>query len=322
MLAAVESPVSALAAFLTEAMNLGGSQAAVELVTVTALLLLVSFGIGIVAVMAGVGGGVLFVPVVLALFPVHPDLVRGTGILVALIGSVSAAPRLLREGLSEQRVSIPLALTGSVGSILGALLGLRVPERGLLLLLTIFMVGVAVQTAWSGFRPANMRRHRSPEDPQPGETRGTAATGSGPGGWIIRGSYVDPATRLRENWEARRLPLAAVLMFAIGGLGGMLGVGAGWANVPVLASLVGLPLRMAAATSGLVIVGNASAAGWIYLGAGALLPIVVIPSLAGVVGGTRIGARLLGRADPRVIRALIIVMLLLAAWRTAAGLLG
>ncbi len=284
----------------------------------TVLLLLVSFAIGIVAVMAGVGGGVLFVPIVLALFPIHPDLVRGTGIMVALIGSVAAAPRLLRAGLSEQRISIPLALSGSVGSVLGARLGLLVPERALILLLTVFMVGVALQTAWTGFRPRQPSKAPATEAlPDRSGTQGER------GGLLsdIHGTYVDPSTRVREDWHAKRIPLAAILMFGIGGLGGMLGVGAGWANVPVLASLVGLPLRMAAATSGLVIVGNASAAGWVYLGAGALLPIVVIPALVGVVGGTRIGARLLGKADPRVIRVLIIVVLLLAALRTGAGLL-
>jgi len=47
-------------------------------------LFVVCFALGIVAVPAGVGGGVLFVPIVSGFFPFHLDFVRGAGLLVAL----------------------------------------------------------------------------------------------------------------------------------------------------------------------------------------------------------------------------------------------
>ena len=58
-------------------------------------LFAVTFAIGVVAVLGGVGGGVLFVPIVSALFPFHLDFVRAAGLMVALTTSLSAAPRLL-----------------------------------------------------------------------------------------------------------------------------------------------------------------------------------------------------------------------------------
>ena len=42
-------------------------------------LFAVSFAIGVVAVVAGIGGGVLFVPIVGSFFPFHLDFVRGAG---------------------------------------------------------------------------------------------------------------------------------------------------------------------------------------------------------------------------------------------------
>lgn len=48
------------------------------------------FILGIIAVMAGVGGGVLFVPLVSGFFPFHLDFVRGAGLLVALAGALAA----------------------------------------------------------------------------------------------------------------------------------------------------------------------------------------------------------------------------------------
>src|SRR5262249_41717345 len=62
-----------------------------------AALFAVSFLIGVVAVIAGVGGGVLFVPIVGSFFPFHLDFVRGVGLVFALAGTLAAAPPLLRN---------------------------------------------------------------------------------------------------------------------------------------------------------------------------------------------------------------------------------
>ena len=77
-------------------------------------LFAVSFALGVVAVLAGVGGGVLFVPIVGGFFPFHLDFVRGAGLLLALSGALSAGPALLRAGFASLRLAMPLALVGSI----------------------------------------------------------------------------------------------------------------------------------------------------------------------------------------------------------------
>ena len=56
---------------------------------------------GIVAVLGGVGGGVLFVPIISGFFPFHLDFVRGTGLLVPLSGALAAGPGLLKSNLAS-----------------------------------------------------------------------------------------------------------------------------------------------------------------------------------------------------------------------------
>ena len=80
--------------------------------------------LGILAVMAGVGGGVLYVPLVSGFFPFHIDFVRGVGLMVALAGALAAGPGLLRRNLANLRLALPVALIASTFSILGAMLGL------------------------------------------------------------------------------------------------------------------------------------------------------------------------------------------------------
>ena len=71
------------------------------------ILLVVTFVMGIIAVLGGVGGGVLFVPIISGFFPFHLDFVRGTGLLVALCGALAAGPGLLKANLASLRLALP-----------------------------------------------------------------------------------------------------------------------------------------------------------------------------------------------------------------------
>lgn len=73
-------------------------------------LFLVCFVLGMIAVPAGIGGGVLFVPIVGGFFPFHLDFVRGAGLLVALASALAAGPGLLRAGLADVRLALPFTL--------------------------------------------------------------------------------------------------------------------------------------------------------------------------------------------------------------------
>ena len=61
-------------------------------------LFVVTFLLGIVAVLGGVGGGVLFVPIVGGFFPFHLDFVRGTGLMLALSGALPPGPGCCGSG--------------------------------------------------------------------------------------------------------------------------------------------------------------------------------------------------------------------------------
>src|SRR5688500_20387352 len=91
-------------------------------------LFAVTFLLGIVAVLAGVGGGVLFVPIVGGFFPFHLDFVRAAGLLLALSGALSAGPALLRGGLASLPLALPLALVGSITSVGGGVSAFALPQ--------------------------------------------------------------------------------------------------------------------------------------------------------------------------------------------------
>ncbi len=107
-------------------------------------LFAVSFVIGIVAVLAGIGGGVLFVPIVGSFFPFHLDFVRGAGLLFALSGTLAAGPLLLRSGMASLRLVMPLGLAGSIASVIGAVVGLSMSADALQTVLGVTVIAIAI----------------------------------------------------------------------------------------------------------------------------------------------------------------------------------
>src|SRR5882672_8843121 len=269
-------------------------------------LFAVTFALGIVAVVAGVGGGVLFVPIVAGFFPFHLDFVRGAGLLLALSGTLAAGPVLLRSGLASLRLTMPLALAGSTASFAGAMVGLSAPANILQAALGITVISVAI-LIWR-VKPVHS----------------TGIEESDPLGAVLRliGRFEDPTAGGRIDWRTKQTPAGLAAFAVIGFLGGIFGLGAGFANVPALNLLMAAPLKVAVGSSSLLISVINSSAAWVYLHRGALLPLVVVPAILGVMLGSRIGARLLGATPAPVVRRLVIVVMLLAGLRALSRGLG
>jgi len=270
------------------------------------LLFVVSFGLGIVAVLGGVGGGVLFVPIVGGFFPFHLDFVRGAGLLVALAGALAAGPELLRSGMANLRLAMPLALIASASAIVGAMIGLALPVNVVQLALGTTILGIV----------GLMMVARKSEYPEVARPDPLAAA------LRIHGIYHEAYSGRNIDWRVHRTPQGLVLFIAIGLMAGMFGLGAGWANVPVLNLLMGAPLKVSVATSKFMLSIVDTAAAWVYINQGAVLAMIAVPSIIGIMMGSVVGVRLLKRTNAAVVRKVVIGMLLLAGSRALLKGLG
>lgn len=270
-------------------------------------LFAVCFFLGIVAVPAGVGGGVLFVPIVGGFFPFHLDYVRASGLLVALASALAASPALLRSGYANLRLAFPLALLASASSILGAMMGFALPTHIVQTALGLTILGIVALMA-------SARRSEFPSVPEPDRLsvalgmNGVLALGGGPGGGV--------------PWHVHRTPQALVVFFFIGVLAGLFGLGAGWANLPALNLLMGAPLKVSVGTSSFILSLVDSSAAWVYLNHGAVLPAIAVPSVVGMMLGAKLGARLLQVLPAAHIRKLVLALLVFAGVRSLTKGLG
>ncbi len=263
------------------------------------LLLIVSFVIGVLAVMGGIGGGSLFVCVVGSFFPFHLDFVRATGLFMALASSLSAGSSLLRFNLASLRLAMPLALIGSAASIVGAMIGLALPTNVVRISLGIAIMGVSVF----------MLTAKKSRNPDVDHLDGLSAA------LRIQGFYRDRSTGERVTWRVHKTPQGLLLFIFVGMVGGMFGMGGGWASVPTINLIMGAPLKISVATSSFLLSITDTAAAWVYLNNGAVIPMILVPSLVGIMLGGNVGARLLRVTRPAVVRWVVIGILAFSGLR-------
>ncbi len=270
------------------------------------ILFVVTFGLGIVAVLGGVGGGVLFVPIIGGFFPFHIDFVRGAGLLVALAGALAAGPGLLKKGMADLRLAIPVALIASSCAIVGAMIGLALPAKVVNIALGGTILGIVAIMLMA-------KKSEFPEVPKP-DNLSTALR--------ISGVYYEPSLGENVNWQIHRTPQGLATFIIIGVMAGMFGLGAGWANVPVLNLMMGAPLKVSVATSKFLLSITDTSAAWIYINNGAVLPMMVVPSIIGIMLGSIVGVKILAKTKPAAIRYMVIGLLLFAGLRALLKGLG
>jgi len=262
-------------------------------------LFIVTFILGILAVLGGVGGGVLYVPIVAGFFPFNLDFVRGAGLLVALAGSLAAGPGLLKRNLASLRLALPVALIASSAAIVGAMIGLALPTNVVQTLLGATIIFIVIIMA-------SAKKSDFPEVPKPDSLSQSLG---------IMGIYREESLGKDIEWHIHRTPQGLLLFIVIGVMAGMFGLGAGWANVPALNLLMGAPLKISIATSKFLLSITDTSAAWVYINEGAVLPMIVVPSIVGIMLGSIVGVKILVRAKPKAIKWMVIVLLLFAGLR-------
>jgi len=277
--------------------------------TITLLLLgffILSFVIAIVAVMAGIGGGLIFTPILLAFTPIDTLIVRATGLIVAMFSGLIATGPFMRRGLANLRICLLCTSVLSVGAFVGAqgaiLLAGSMGETGdgivrmslgiIIFLLVIYFLRGGESMEW----PEVKRVDRF--------TR-----------WLkLSQPYYEQSLGKIVDYKVTRAGWTLVAMLGVGLVSGFFGLGGGWAAVPALNVIMGVPLKVAAACSG-VLLGVGSCTGvWPYLLTGAIIPLFAAPWLVGQVLGGLVGALLLIRVKATFVRFILIGLLFFSAF--------
>ena len=265
------------------------------------ILLGVSIIIGIVAVLGGVGGGVVFTPLMMGFTSIDSFIIRATGLLVAMAGSLVAARPFLNRGLANMRLLLLAAVPYAIFAVIGALLAGYVKETAgdtgeaiIRLSLGILVIGIAALILFGG---------RKVEYPEVKDVDGITER------LALATSYYEQSLDKVVSYRVAKAPVGILLFCFVGLVSGLFGLGAGWAMVPALNLVMLAPLKVAAASSKVLIGIGDTAAIWPYMLDGGIFVLFAVPCVIGLVIGTIIGAKIMLRIKAGFVRWLIIAIM-------------
>ena len=263
-----------------------------------------SLAAGFFGSLAGLGGGVVIVPMLVLGFHVDVHYAIGASLISVIGTSAGAQAAHKREGFSNTRLGLFLEIATTLGAICGAFLSTSTPTKWI----AILFGSVLLYSASSSMR--------SRKQDSTGRTPDVLATKL-----RLIGNY--PHEGKPVSYSARRVPLGFGLMFGAGTLSGLLGIGSGAVKVLAMDEAMQIPFKVSTATSNFMIGVTAVASAGVYLSRGYINPAVAMPVTIGVLLGSLLGARVLQKARVKSMRIIFaIVIALLGAEMIFNGLTG
>ena len=270
------------------------------------LLLLVAGGgvAGAFGALLGLGGGVLIVPLLTLGFGLPLREAVGASLVCVIVTSSAAASVYLERDVANLRLGMTLEMFTASAALAGGLVAFALPDRALALMFAALLLYVAATMARG--RGAELGVKPAPDDPEALAPAPAEAPGNG-----LAASLSGPGYRVRNLGRGVLGSLVAGIVSALFGVGG------GIVQVPLMNLAMGVPLRVATATSNLMIGVTASAGGLIYLLRGGIDPYVAAPLAVGVFAGASLASRMADRVDLRLLRVLFVAVLVVTATQMA-----
>lgn len=263
----------------------------------------IAVGAGLFGSLLGLGGGIFVVPLLTGVLGISTHHAIGASVVAVVATSIVGSSAYLRLGVVNIQLGMRLELATVAGAILGALSLTFANPR---LLNAIFGV-VLLYTGIFMVRGGGAEHVEEPVGPP------------GP----LDFSFFAPVRKITVRYRVRRLRTGIALSLVGGYVSGILGVGGGVFNVPAMSILMGVPIKVAAATSAYMIGVTGTASAFIQYAHGLIDPVLAFPVVVGVMAGALLGPRL-SRLVPtkRLQQGFVMVVFIFAAemlWRAAAG---
>jgi uncharacterized protein len=257
----------------------------------TMLVAVGSFLAGLLGSLTGLGGGVVLVPLLTLFFKVDIRYAIGASLVSVIATSSGAASAYVREGFSNIRIGMFLEIATTLGALVGAFLAAIIPTKALALIFGLMLL----YSAYISRKPRPRAQRNLPPDRLATRLR-------------MNGSFPSEEGGLR-SYNVQGVPTGFGLMFGAGALSGLLGIGSGAVKVLAMDQAMKIPFKVSTTTSNFMIGVTAAASAGIYLNRGYIDPGLAMPVMLGVLTGSLLGARILIKAETKILRLVFSVVI-------------
>jgi uncharacterized protein len=255
---------------------------------------------GFLGSLTGLGGGVIIVPLLTLGFGVDIHYAIGTSLISVIATSSGAASAFVKEGLLNIRIGMFLEIATTLGAIAGAAIAYYAPTHFIAILFGL----VLLYSAGASFKKRNESSIPPDQD----------AIKHGKFAQMLKakGTYLDAGGEL-VAYRLQHVGGGFFVMWIAGILSGLLGIGSGALKVIAMDSIMKIPFKVSTSTSNFMIGVTAAASAGVYFSRGYIDPVLSMPVVLGVMGGSLLGARILLKSQTKSIRVVFALVITLLA---------
>jgi uncharacterized membrane protein YfcA len=254
----------------------------------SAILVCASAGAGFLGSLTGLGGGIVVIPFLTIVLGVDIRYAIGASLISVIATSSGAAAAYVREGFSNIRIGMFLEVATTLGALCGAVIALHVAPAAIAVIFGLMLLYSAYAT------------FRAPPGDAPNVPRDALAT-------RLRMNGTFPTPGGIRPYNVKSVPAGFGLMAVAGALSGLLGIGSGALKVIAMDRIMRMPFKVSTTTSNFMIGVTAAASAGVYLNRGYIDPVIALPVMVGVLGGSLAGTRFLAGAKTRTLRMIFAV---------------
>ena len=269
------------------------------------VLFLASIVAGILGSIAGIGGGLVVIPILTLLFGVDIHYAIGASIISIIATSSGAAATYVKDRITNLRIGMFLETGTTIGAIVGAAIAAYLSA---VILETVFGTILIISLI-------PLLRKIGQEFPTFQELKGLAKKLN------LRGDYTERDGRKIE-YNATSPSKGLLGMIVAGLISGLLGLGSGTFKVLSMDLWMKLPMKVSTTTSNFMIGVTAAASAGIYFARGDVNPVIAAPVALGILLGSTTGTRFLIKAKNTMIRKIFALVLAASALEMILRALG
>jgi len=258
------------------------------------LVLIFSFLAGLFGSMLGLGGGFILVPALTLGLGIDIRIAISASLIGIIANSTTTSVNYLKEGFTNVNLGLVLAIATSSGAIIGAFIAVFIEKEALTFLFAIVLIIIAI------FMKVRLEKAPAPENKKNTKTEKMNLK--------LSGEFFDKVANRKVSYKVRNLKGGMGAGFLAGNLSGILGVGGGVVNVPVMNLWMSVPLKVAIATSSFMIGITAATGAFVYYSFGYMSSIAAVLVVIGIIIGAYTGSRLVPKIKTKLLRNIFIVV--------------
>jgi len=260
---------------------------------------------GFFGALLGIGGGLFIVPLLVLVLHLPMKTAVAASLIAVIATSNAGGSKYVDQRITNLRLAMFLEIFTTVGAIAGSILALYLQDWIMLLIFAALLINMA----WNSFATRKLDDRRIAAG-----TFATAEQDSICRKLRLRGQYYDQSAGRTVDYVVTGARTGAIVSLLAGIASGLLGIGGGVLKVSAMNRHMNIPMKVAAATSKLMIGITAAVGSLVFFIAGVIQFGLIGPIAIGTTCGATAGTMVMNRVSSALLKKTLTVLMIYMAY--------